>query len=91
MGLRSFIDWRLHKSFWLSGGFEMNYRDVFNDVDQLKDLSAWQQSGLLGISKTIAMKTKFVKKTKLSLLWDFLSYQQVSQAPAIKFRVGYSF
>jgi hypothetical protein len=91
VGMRSFLDWRLHKSFWLSGGFEMNYRTAFNTVDQLKDLKAWQQSGLVGISKVVAMKARFLKKTKVSVLWDFLSYQQVPQTSAIKFRIGYSF
>lgn len=89
--MRSFLDWKLHKSFWISGAFEMNYRTAFNDVDQLKDLNAWQRSGLLGISKIVAMKTKFLKKTKVSVLWDFLSNQQVPQTSAIKFRVGYNF
>lgn len=91
LGMRSFIDWKLHKSFWISGGFEMNHRTAFNNIDQLKDLNAWQQSGLLGISKEVALKTKILKKTKIQLLWDFLSYRQVPYAAPIKFRLGYGF
>jgi hypothetical protein len=90
VGLRSFIDWKLKGSFWISGGFEMNYRNVFNRIDVLKDFDAWQRSGLIGMSKVISLKTKFFKKTKLQLLWDFLSYEQVPRTQALVFRVGYS-
>jgi hypothetical protein len=53
-------------------------------------MNAWQQSGLIGISKVVSVKSKFFKNTKLQLLWDFLSYQQVPQNQAIVFRVGYN-
>ena len=87
LGLRSFIDWKLKGSLWLSGGYEQNYKTAFNNIDELRDQSAWQQSGLVGLSKVVSLKTKFFKKTKLQLLWDFLSYQR---APPIVFRVGYN-
>jgi hypothetical protein len=60
-------------------------------LQQLKGLQQWQQSGLLGISKIVSLKTKFFKKTKLQVLWDMLSYHQVPRTQAVKFRVGYSF
>jgi hypothetical protein len=96
LGLRSFVDWRIKGSFSLSGGYEMNYRNVINNIAVLKNLGAWQQSGLLGLSKIISLQTnskafKVFKKTKLQLLWDFLSYQQVPRAQPVVFRVGYSF
>ncbi|HEY6504254.1 MAG TPA: hypothetical protein VIZ28_09795 [Chitinophagaceae bacterium] len=90
-GLRSFIDWKIKGGLWLSGGYEANYLRVFNRFDQLKDFSQWQQSGLIGVSKVISLKTKFFKETKLQLLWDFLSYQQVPQPQPIIFRIGYNF
>ena len=90
-GLRSYIDWKLKKGFWLSGGYEMNYRTLFNSIDQLKDYSAWQQSGLLGLSKVLPMKSKLFKKTKLQLLWDCLSYHQKPRTQSIIFRIGYNF
>lgn len=90
-GLRSFADVKLKGSFWISGGYEMNYFSEFDRVDVLKDMSAWQQSGLIGMSKIISLKTKFLKKTKLQLLWDFLSYQQVPRTQPVVFRVGYNF
>jgi myosin heavy subunit len=91
MGLRSFVDWKVKGSFWLTGGFEMNYKTEINNIQQLQDFSAWQQSGLLGISKQISLKSKILKKTKLQLLWDFLSYQQVPRTQPVLFRIGYIF
>ncbi len=91
VGLRSYVDYKLKGSFWLSGGYEMNYRTEIREFAQLQDKSAWQQSGLLGLSKVVSLKTKFFKKTKLQLLWDFMSYQQIPQTQPIVFRIGYSF
>jgi hypothetical protein len=90
-GLRSYVDWKLKGSIWISGGYEMNYRSEFKTINQLKDLTAWSQSGLLGLSKVFDVRSKFFKKTKLQLLWDFLSYQQVPRTQAILFRIGYGF
>jgi hypothetical protein len=91
VGMRSFVDWKIKGSFWLSGGYEMNYRSEFRSIDVLKEFSAWQQSGLLGFGKVISLKTKFFKKTKVQLLWDFLSYHQIPRTQSILFRVGYVF
>jgi hypothetical protein len=90
VGLRSFIDWKIKGSFWLSGGYEQNYRTAFNDFSQLKDLNAWQQSGLIGLSKIVSLKSKVFKKTKLQLLWDCLSYRQIPRTNEIIFRIGYN-
>ena len=90
VGLRSFMDWKIKGSFWLSGGYETNYRSEFKDIDELKEYSAWQNSGLVGLSKVMSLKTKFFKKTKLQLLWDFLSYRQVPRTQKIIFRIGYN-
>jgi hypothetical protein len=89
VGLRSFADWKIKGSFWLSAGYEMNYRREFKNIDVLKDYSAWQKSGLAGLSKVISLNTKFFKNTKVQLLWDFLSYQQVPRTQPILFRIGY--
>ncbi len=91
IGLRSFVDWKIKGSFWFSGGYEMNYRREFNRIEELKEYAAWQQSGLIGVSKQISLKTKFFKKSTLKLLWDVLSYQQTPRTKAILFRVGYNF
>ena len=89
--LRSFLDIQVKKTWFASGGFEYNYQQPFYSFHVLKDLSNWQQSGLIGASKIISMKTKVFKNTKLQVLWDFLSYQQIPKAQPFQFRVGYSF
>jgi hypothetical protein len=90
VGLRSYIDWKIKGSFWFTGGFEQNHKTRFQDFDQLKNVNEWQQSGLIGLSKVVSLKTKFFKKTKLQLLWDFLSYQQVPRTQAFTYRIAYS-
>jgi hypothetical protein len=91
IGLRSFFEYHLKKSFYAAGGFEYNYQQPFTSLQFLKRSDMWQQSGLIGISKTIAVKSKLFKKTKVQVLWDFLSYYQSIRTQAIKFRVGYDF
>jgi hypothetical protein len=86
IGIRSFIDIKAKGSIWLTGGFEYNYQHGFRSIEELKNISAWQKSGLIGVSK----KYKIGKKQgNMQLLWDFLSYSQVPTTPAIKFRLGY--
>jgi len=89
-GLRSFIDIRAKKSFYLTGGFEYNYQPIDNST-KINDPHNWTRSGLAGVSKIVSMKTKIFKSTKLQLLWDFLSYYQMPRQQPIKFRVGYNF
>jgi len=100
-GLRSFIDWKITSPFggnlktligslWLSGGYEMNYHTEFKKLEQLKQFSAWQQSGLIGLTKKFSINTKFFKNTKVQLLWDLLSYSQAPRTQPLVFRVGYN-
>ncbi|HSC54261.1 MAG TPA: hypothetical protein VLC98_11585 [Phnomibacter sp.] len=94
VGLRSFIDWRISPpkakifaNMWISGGFEMNYWQRIANLSQLKSL-AWQQSGLVGLTK----KVKTGKKTmKMQLLWDFLNSSSSAENIPIQFRIGYNF
>jgi hypothetical protein len=89
VGLRSFVDYKLKGSLFISGGYEQNYRTEFHTIDQLRDYSAWQSSGLIGLSKKYTVSKKL--KGEMKLLWDFLSSRQVLRTQAILFRVGYSF
>jgi hypothetical protein len=93
MSLRSFVDIRLKASFYISGGFEYNYQQYsLNDTPILiSNPAKWNQSGLLGLSKIISLQSKFFKKTRVQLLWDFLSYQQIPRTEQLKFRIGYNF
>jgi hypothetical protein len=88
LGLRSYVDMKLKGTIYISGGYEQNYRSSFASIQQLKDYSSWQSSGLIGLSK----KYKLSKKLKgdMKLLWDFLSYRQIPKTQAILFRIGYS-
>ena len=91
VGLRSFIDILLKGSFSATGGFEYNYATPFSSYQQLREIQDWTKSGLIGVSKTVSMKSRVFRKTKVQLLWDFLSYQQVPKTQAVLFRVGYNF
>jgi DNA-binding transcriptional ArsR family regulator len=89
IGLRSYMDWKIKGSLYVSGGYEQNYRNLINSVDQLKDYSAWQNSGLIGLSKKYNAGKKM--KAQMKILWDFMSYRQIPKSQPILFRVGYSF
>lgn len=89
ISLRSFIDWKLKKQFYISGGWEMNYLSFPATGTEVK-LEAWQQSALAGISKKFAVRTKLFKQTKLQLLYDFLAKQYMPVRQHWLFRVGYS-
>ena len=89
VGLRSFIDYNLKGSLFISGGYEQNYRSEFNSIDQLKGYSAWQISGLVGLGKKYQISKKL--KGEMKLLWDFMSYEQVPRTQAVVFRIGYNF
>jgi hypothetical protein len=89
-GLRSFLDYKLKKFLWISGGFELNYRSMFNSIEQLKALNAWQPSGLIGLSQKLPFNTRLIKNTKVQLLWDFLSIYQTPRTQNLIFRIGYS-
>lgn len=90
-GLRSFIDLQIKKTYYASGGLEYNYQQLYYSPAIYGNLSSWQQSGLIGLSKIISTSAKVFKKTKVQLLWDFLSYQQVPKTQPFLFRVGYNF
>ncbi len=96
---RSFAEWKLKGSFHAAAGFEMNYRPEIRQLEVLKDYSSWQRSGLVGISKVLSLSSPrrgrsgggFFKKTKLQLLWDFMSYQQMPRTQPVLVRLGYGF
>jgi hypothetical protein len=90
MSLRSFIDVQIKKNIYISGGFEESYTTPFTNWTQLKTTTLWQQSGLIGLTKMVSLPGKVIKKTKVSMLWDFLSYYQRPPTQAFVFRVGYN-
>jgi len=91
VGLRSFLQIRIKGSFSATGGFEYNYTTPFTSYQQLKQIEYWTRSGLIGVTKTVSLKNRVFKKTSVSLLWDFLSYQEVPKTQPFVFRIGYAF
>jgi hypothetical protein len=89
IGLRSYLDWKIKKQIYITGGYEMNYNSAFKNIEQLKDYEAWQRSALIGLSK----KYKISKKVKgnMQLLYDFLANKHVPISQPVIFRVGYNF
>jgi hypothetical protein len=91
VGLRSFLQVHIKGSISATGGFEYNYTTPFTNYQQLRQIEYWTRSGLIGVTKTISLKSRVFKKTSVSLLWDFLSYQQIPQTQPFLFRLGYTF
>ncbi|MFT3910917.1 MAG: hypothetical protein QM737_15975 [Ferruginibacter sp.] len=89
--LRSFLEWKLKKQFFISGGYEMNHNSSFKNIAQLKGYDSWQQSVLLGITKKIKLKTKFYKGTSIQLMYDFLCNKHIPVSQPFVFRTGYTF
>ena len=88
VGLRSFVDLRVQKNWWLTGGGEWNYRERFNNLSVLKTVDHWQQSVLLGVQK----KQQLGKYTSTaSILYDALWNRHTPHSQPILFRVGYNF
>ena len=88
VGLRSYLDWKIKGSFYFSGGYEQNYRSMISSIAPLQNYSAWQTSGLVGLSKKYSISKKM--KGEMKLLWDFMSYRALPRSQPILFRVGYS-
>jgi hypothetical protein len=91
VSIRAFVDIKLHKLFFLNGGFEYNYQQSFDAISRIYDTKDWRESGLIGISKTLKMKSRFFKTTRIYLLYDFLYKNSLPVSPAIKMRVAYFF
>jgi hypothetical protein len=85
------LDIQMKKSFFLSAAYEINYQQPFSSFGQISGLNDWTQSGLFGVSKIVSLKTKFFKQTKISVLWDYLSYYQIPETQPFILRLGYTF
>ncbi len=91
IGVRSFVDWKLKKQFFVSGGFEMNYNAQFKNIEQLNNYTDWQAAGLVGLTKKMNIKTKWFSGTSLQILYDMLYRDHIPVSQPFLFRVGYSF
>jgi hypothetical protein len=90
LSVRSFVDIKLKGSISTTGGLEYNYTLPVTSLHAFNNLNDWTPSGLIGLTKTVQMKSRTFKKTKLQVFWDFLSYQQLPKRSPILFRVGYA-
>lgn len=94
IGIRSYFDYNLKRQIFISGGYEINKYPSLKGLNVttlagMKNIRAWQTSGLVGIYKKIPIKTKFTKGAKLQLLYDFLHRQHVPVSQPLIFRFGY--
>ena len=89
IGFRSFIDWKLKNQFFLTGGYEMNFNAGFKNINQLKELSKWQRSCLLGFTKKYRINNKL--KGNIQLLFDFLYRSHNPTTQPVVYRLGYNF
>jgi hypothetical protein len=89
--LRSFLDIQIRGGFSATGGLEYNHTAALTSFQDIRQLNEWTASGLIGVSKTISVQSRVFKKTTVTLLWDFLSYQQVPRTQPVIFRIGYGF
>ncbi len=53
VSLRSFIDIKAKGSFWITGGFEYNYLNVFTNLSDLSNADVWEKAALLGVDQKI--------------------------------------
>lgn len=86
-GLRSFLDYKIKKHFYASGGWEANYYQRIKSLDQVRDKSGWKQSALLGMSKKYQINKKV--KGNMKILYDFLARTKLPSTSPIIFRLGY--
>lgn len=87
VGFRTFVDVKIKGNIYLSGGAELNYRTLIREFDQLKDISAWQKSALLGLTRAYKFGNKH--QGNVQMLFDFLYNTQVPKTQPVLFRVGY--
>ncbi len=88
VGIRTFIDYQIKESFFITGGAEMNYRSQIREFNQLDDITAWQKSALIGITKKYSVAKKV--NGNIQLLFDLLYNQQVPKTKFFLFRLGYN-
>jgi hypothetical protein len=87
----SFIDMQLKKGIFITGGYGITYQKPINIPQDQNTVSNFQRSGVIGLGKMVKIKSSFFKKTKIEILWNFLSYYQVPQTTPFLFQVGYNF
>jgi hypothetical protein len=91
VGIRSGLEATIKKRYFISGSAETNYLSAFTNIKELKNYSAWTMAALTGIGRTVPIKTKFFKATKVSVLYNWLHAKTLPQAAPFSVRAGYNF
>lgn len=89
LGLRSYMDWKIKKTYYVVGGYELNHLTEFNSIPQLGNTQFWQPSALIGVEKKYKISSKI--QGNFQLLFDALYRQEQPAGQMFKFRVGYNF
>jgi len=90
-GALGYLDFRVKKSFFLTSSLEANYNSAIKSIEILKDYPAWRPIFLTGIGKSVSLKTKFLKSTRVVLGYDWLHAMHVPATSAFTLKAGYSF
>lgn len=88
LGLRTYLKWKVKNLFDVQGGSEWNYMLRFSKIEQLKNSKAWQQSALIGLSRSYNVSNKL--KGNIQILYDFLYSTHLPRTQPLVFRFGYS-
>ena len=94
--LRSFMEYKIKRSFFVTGGFEENRQTEIQSIAVLKDWNGWSKSGMIGIEKKYKLSSSAVDSRRqaqgtLVVLFDFLHNTHTPPSSAIVFRTGYNF
>ncbi len=87
----AFIEMQLKKNIFISGGYSLNFQPPVGSYQLQTNLTNIQRSGTIGIGKIVKINSNVFKKTKVQILWDFLSYSQVPRPTPFIFQAGYTF
>jgi hypothetical protein len=90
-GVRGYLDCKLRGDWWLTGSYERSYFPAYALEPIAVSDNGWRNGALLGVTKTVALKSKWAKKFKVQLLYDFLAASQLPFSSPWKYRMGYTF
>lgn len=90
-GVRGYLDCKLRGDWWLTGSYEESYFPAYALEPTTVLDNGWRNGALLGVTKTVALKSKWAKKFKVQLLYDFLAVSQLPYTSPWRYRMGYTF
>lgn len=88
LSLRSYIDWKVLKSFSVYGGSEWVVSKPGSNTKL--NLNSWQCNGSLGLKKQITKSGKGKKKGFIILSYDLYQSQPIPQSSRFKIRYGFN-